>query len=1235
MLFLALLLVACGTVIDINRHVLDEKRINATHFQSVLDAKIRSAAEILETAGQRLTSGTPARVISEYAEEYDGIYRNDGLIILGYREGDLVFWNSNVLPVDLNRMPEWKQNELINPGNGWYVVIRHQMDDAITLLGLILVRHDYVFENEFLVNDFHDDFRIYPEAELSTEKKGTHAIFSPSGEFLFSIAPPSSPPHAKTFAIIACCLYLAGIIFLFLFLHRSFNRMRFGSNASKNSLLVLTIIALAALRLGMLETGFPQLFREFSIFQPHLYAKSSLFPSLGDLLMNTALIFFISIFFTSHFKVIDRETKPCRTKSLTWVFALSLLLSGFMFLFHYIFSGLIYNSNIQLEVHNFFYLNRYSLVAYLTLAMLLGSVVLFTDKVVFLASTLVGVRTFLAIFLMSFAGGFAVYKTIGEQINIYALLFFIVLTFSMTGIRYFKYRYTYSLHLFLVLLVSLFSLAFITSSSSKKEKGVRQVIVMNLANERDQVAEFLFEEIEYRMGRDSFLINTLSGMYYEDHELYNYLETNYFSGYFRKYELQVAPCGHDFDLWLEDVGELVDCYGFFYEMADEHGIPISRNSGFYFLDNLNGRISYLGMILFEFDDYPWEKTLFISLDSKLLSDQLGYPELLLEGKFSRSPSATQYSNAKYNQGQLITRTGTYSYPLRLHLDTESDYQMDFVREGGYEHLTYRVDDDNVIVVSKPLTTTIDLITSFSYSFAFFYLLYGLALLAGKYPPRLKKLQVNFKNKIKFSMIGVLLLSLVIIGAGTVYYNIMQFENKQFENITEKIQSVLIELEYRLGIERELSPDMKYYVTELLIQFSNVFYTDINLYDIEGNLYASSRPEVFDLGLTGEKMNPVAYSEMVINNNARFVHSESISSLSFLSAYVPFTNTNNEILAYLNLPYFTRHYILTKEIYTLVVAVANIYAVLILITILIAVIVSNTITKPLQLIQDKLRELSLGRKNEQIDYESDDEIGSLIREYNRMVEELENSAGILARSERESAWREMAKQIAHEIKNPLTPMKLSIQHLQRAWEDKTDNWEEVLKKTTGNLVEQIDHLSSIATAFSHFAKLPGAVREPVNITETIKNVSGLFSNSGNINIDLRLNGNEDLHVISDRMQLNRILVNLLKNSTQAIPKSRRGAITIELKREEGMALVEITDNGEGIHPSIKDKMFTPYFTSKSGGTGLGLAIVKNIAEQYGGSVGFLSEFKKGSCFWFRLPLATPENMEAGSVQDDNM
>ena len=1224
LLFLAIIAFTAAAVLDKNADLLDSKKINTAKFQRVLNNKYELASENLAQIDDIVKRKGLDEFKANYAEDYHRIFDEDGIIILGYHKQELKFWNSNILPLQINELLSRKENsKVVNPGNGWYVITRLNNSEYLDLLALILIKHDYIFENEFLVNDFHEDFKLFPEANLKFSAESINQIATPNGEFLFAIEDPDPEVYSDTFHLFACFLYLIGLILFFLFLHQSMTIFNTSSVFGGNRFFMLVVIVLVATRYLMLRTGYPAVFSNFQLFQPQHYATSSLLPSLGDFLITSIFVLFLAICFSLHFRLFNQNTETNRLKNTGWVVLLSLMLVTFMLFFNYLISSLIHNSNIQMEVYNFFYLTWYSLVAYLAIAILLASLVLLSDRVLFLASTLVELKTFIFIITAAFIAGILSYSGItGQNISYVAILFFIALTAVITVVRYFRYRYTYSLQVLLVLLVSAFTIAFITQETYRKEKKIRQVLVVNLANERDQIAEFLLEEMSRELKQDSVIYSTLSSSYYDDYELFEYLESQYFTGYFRNYELQIASCGPDFDLLLEDMNELVDCYTFFYDMTGDHGIPLSQHSDFHFLDNLNGRISYLGTVVYEFDEFPHERTLFISIDSKVLSDQLGYPELLIEGKFSRNPAMAHYSHAKYNNNQLVTRYGTYTYPLALQFEPESDQELSFIRKGGHEHLVYQVDNENVIIMSKPEITAVDLLTSLSYNFAFFYLIYSLALVACRYPFNFKKWRINFKNKIKFSMIGILLLSLIIIGAATVYYNIRQFENKQYENIGEKIQSVLVELEYRLGMESELPEEISYYITDMLIQFSNVFYTDINLYDLNGNLYASSRPEVFELGLIGEQMNPTAYSEMLLKKNARFVQKESISNLSYLSAYVPFKNAGNEVLSYLNLPYFTRQSILKKEIYTLVIAVANIYAILILITILLAIIVSNTITKPLHLIQEKLRELSIGRKNEQIDYESDDEIGNLIKEYNRMVEELDNSAGLLARSERESAWREMAKQIAHEIKNPLTPMKLSIQHLQRAKEDNADNWDMVFKKTTRNLVEQIDHLSSIATAFSHFAKIPGTNKGNADIVPIIKNVAELFSSSENIHIPVELSGIDELHVTSDKVQINRIFINLLKNAIQSIPQDRKGRIEIELVREDKMALVKITDNGEGVPPELKSKMFTPYFTSKSGGTGLGLAIVKNIIEQSGGNVGYKSEFKIGSCFWFRIPVTSP-------------
>ncbi|MGF1585257.1 MAG: ATP-binding protein [Bacteroidales bacterium] len=1219
-LIIAIIVFAGTLVLENYGDLLDSKNINAEHFQSVLSEKENATKMNLQKMAEAIREEGLDTFKNVHASDYYDLYENKGIVILGYQGVNLKFWNSNLVPIQINESILKESEKVINPGNGWYVVNRHTINDSLTLLGFILIKHDYVFENEFLINDFHPDFGLFPEVELAFTPEGENIILNEDGEFLFSLIEPNPPVYSNTFSDLTCVLYSISLILLLLFLYHSFNIFRVNSITAKNLWLIAVIALLLLLRHTMLSAGFPEIFSSLSLFQPQHYAKSPAFPSLGDFLINSVFILFASICFSSHFRLMDRDTNPQNFKNISRVFLLSSVLVVFMFYFHYLFSGLIFNSNIQLEVYNFFYLNQFSFIAYFILALLLASLVIFTDKIVFLASTLVGIKTFIIIFAGSLIAGTLIYLNIEGSVSIYAVSFFTVLTGSIIGIRYFRYSYSHSFQLYLIFIISVFSLAFITNKSREKEKNIRQVLVVNLANERDQIAEFLLGEIEVNLRNDDFIKASLSSPDHDDYDLIGYLENNYFGGYFRKYELQIASCGHGVDLLLELDNEWVDCYSFFHEMMDNSGVPVSANSGFYFLDNLTGRISYLGMVVYEFDEYPYEKTLFISLDSKLMVDHLGYPELLLEGKFSTNSLMVQYSHAKYNNEQLITRSGTFPYALSLRFDPEPGEEFSYVVKEGYEHLVYQIDEYNVIVMSRPVTGIVDLMTSFSYNFVFFYLLFLLALLISNRSFNLRKWQIDFKNKIKFSMIGVLLLSLLIIGAGTIYYNIRQFENKQYENISEKIQSVIVELEYRLGLERELTPEMSFYITGLLIQLSNVFNTDINIYDLEGNLYTSSRPEVFNLALIGEQMNPQAYSGMLLEKSARFVHKESISNLSYLSAYVPFTNTHNEVLAYLNLPYFTRQSVLRKEIYTLVVAVANIYAILILITILIAVIVSNTITKPLQLIQDRLGELSIGKTNEQIDYESDDEIGSLIKEFNRMVAELENSAVLLARSERESAWREMAKQIAHEIKNPLTPMKLSIQHMQRAWKDNIDNWEVLFKNTSRNLVEQIDHLSSIATAFSNFAKLPTTTRGKVDIINEISNSASLFSNTANIDISINLNNIDKLYVITDKMHLNRVFINLLKNAIQAIPKNRQGKITIELTREKDMAFVTVSDNGYGVPPEAREKMFTPNFTTKSAGMGLGLAIVKSIVEQSGGNVGYTSEFQKGSSFYFSLPVA---------------
>ena len=272
----------------------------------------------------------------------------------------------------------------------------------------------------------------------------------------------------------------------------------------------------------------------------------------------------------------------------------------------------------------------------------------------------------------------------------------------------------------------------------------------------------------------------------------------------------------------------------------------------------------------------------------------------------------------------------------------------------------------------------------------------------------------------------------------------QYQTKHNENIKEKLNSVYLELDSKLSMEKYLSTDWRNdnysSLNELLIKLSNVFNTDINLYDMNGYLIATSRPEIFYRNLTSQRMNNMALNNLTHLTKSEYFQKEKIGNLEYISAYVPFFNTDNKVMAYLNLPYFRMQSVLAKEISNLIVAVINFTLLLIVITMSLAVFISGGLLHLFQCLEKVLPQLELGRKVNILSTEANDEIGELVRQYNRMVDEIEESTHKLANSEREYAWREMAKQIAHEIKNPLTPMKLNVQQLFKSWNDKVPGFD---------------------------------------------------------------------------------------------------------------------------------------------------------------------------------------------------
>jgi nitrogen fixation/metabolism regulation signal transduction histidine kinase len=290
-------------------------------------------------------------------------------------------------------------------------------------------------------------------------------------------------------------------------------------------------------------------------------------------------------------------------------------------------------------------------------------------------------------------------------------------------------------------------------------------------------------------------------------------------------------------------------------------------------------------------------------------------------------------------------------------------------------------------------------------------------------------------------------------------------------------------------------------------------------------------------------------------------------------------------------------------------------------VVLAYFLSSFITKSIKTISDKITETQLNKKNEKIELEtSSREIGLLVEAYNNMVDKLEESAVKLAQSEREQAWREMAKQIAHEVKNPLTPMRLTVQSFQRKFDENDPNIKQKLDDYTNTLLQQIDIMSSVANAFSNFASMPAQQNELINVVEVIRLGLEIF-NESYIHFETT---EKEIFTLMDRTQLIRIITNLVKNATQAITdENQNPKVLISVYKDDANVIIQVNDNGVGISDENKTHVFEPKFTTKNSGMGLGLGIIKKIIENYHGTITFESAYNIGTTFTVSFPINTNE------------
>jgi signal transduction histidine kinase len=601
-----------------------------------------------------------------------------------------------------------------------------------------------------------------------------------------------------------------------------------------------------------------------------------------------------------------------------------------------------------------------------------------------------------------------------------------------------------------------------------------------------------------------------------------------------------------------------------------------------------------------------------------------YPRLLLDDVFSLTYFSDQYDYALYKNDSLINSSGNFNYDKNFNKSYLKNSRLfqEGIQSNDYNHRGFRVDRERVYVISKPSYPFIYFFANFSFLFLVLALCFLLTLIVYAIYFNIRRTEINYVTRIQLYLNLAFFIPLTVISITTLTRSASDYKReveneyiKDAEATSNNITGYLNNFLNSQSTIEELSSNLSE-----LADFSEL---DMDIFRIRqnpGRLLLSTQPLIYDKGILSELIDPVALSSILEQGYKSIILNERIGKLEYKSTYVGIRSTDTgELIGILSIPFFGSQEAIEDNLTGLVVNILSIFTIIFISFIFLSFFVSNYLTFPLKFLTDRLRRTSLTGSNEPIHYESQDEIGQLINEYNNMILKLEESKKALAQSEKEAAWREMAKQVAHEIKNPLTPMKLTLQHLKMRIGGNPEE-KARLEKSINSLLHNIETLSDIATTFSDYAQMPVPEKEQFDIVGLLRQTVNIYIASEE-KADSRLEvPDQKIRVEGDPGWIGRTISNLIINGIQAVQKGKKPLIRISLEQVEmNKILISVSDNGQGIREDIKDKIFMPNFSTKYSGSGIGLAIAKRAIEHAQGKIWFDSKPEIGTTFYIQLPV----------------
>ena len=904
-----------------------------------------------------------------------------------------------------------------------------------------------------------------------------------------------------------------------------------------------------------------QLDQVSQLFSPLLYADGPFLYSLGAvIIVNLAIDVLILDLFAvrwTFLKGVIRRSSKAIQGILAAVFLAATI--GVAIYMHASFCSILENSSINLELYKVTLLSRFTGLVYASFLALALAIPMLLQILSPLAKSLIGIR-------------YDMFSLWGRMSFCVVLGVYFVTTSAILGFR--------------------------------KEQRRVDVWANRLAMDRDVALEIQLRAVEGSIADDS-MIGALAALDGGNDILRGRLTSAYMVRIAQDYDISVVKPGPSgpgsHPLFLERI---------------RGGVRLGENSHFFYSSIGNGRTAYTGLFTYYSEYGP--SSIFITVESKHNREDRGYLSLLGIQDPGRVSLPPVYSWAKYVDGRLLQYKGAYPFPTLYSGKIEEmagDHPNSHIRIEGWDLFAREVSDGEVIILSRQSTEWLYyIVEGFLLTLAAFFLESALSRRRRRTGGR-----SYFQTRISLVVYISLIITLVAMAVFSVWF-VYKRNNADMQSVmTSRINTLQAMLQERLRMVATPADIGTPQAVAAVEGVGNSLRCDITIFDTAGSEVMSTTPEVYDRMILGNRLEPSAYNHIIYGHDRFYLHPEKVGRRRFYALYVPLFNSSGSMIGIASAPFTDLTHDFETEAVLHIATIITIFLLLLLISRLVTFAVVSSLFRPLTEMSRKMTVTDVEHL-EPLIYHQDDELTPLVDAYNRMVKALGESSRRLAQAERDKAWTDMARRVAHDLKNPLTPIKLQLQMLVRLKTNGNPAWQEKFDEVAQTVLYHVDLLSDSADQFSTFAKMYDQKAERMDLDALVRQEVDLFDSREDIKVDYY--GLPGAMVEAPRPQLTRVVVNLITNAIQAVDDNKadkRLLVSVRKASEDGFYEIVVEDNGPGVEEANQDKIFTPDFTTKTSGSGLGLAICKRIVEHCGGSISYSRSFTLGgACFTVKYP-----------------